>query len=37
LLQSALAAMKQRVPNSDIVFISGDLLVHDFQKIFQPS
>jgi hypothetical protein len=34
LLQSALAAMKQRVPNPDIVFISGDLLVHDFQKIF---
>ena len=34
LLQSALAAMKQRVPNPDIIFISGDFLVHYFQMFF---
>ncbi len=34
LLQSALAAMKQQVPNPDIIFISGDMLVHDFQPYF---
>jgi sphingomyelin phosphodiesterase acid-like 3 len=28
LLQSALAAMRQRVPNPDVVFLSGDLLTH---------
>lgn len=34
LLQSALAAMQRQVPNPDIIFISGDLLVHDFQPYF---
>jgi len=34
LLESALAAMKQRVPNPDVIFISGDLLVHYFQQFF---
>jgi len=34
LLQSALAAMKQRVPNPDVIFISGDLVVHYFQQLF---
>jgi len=34
LLQSALAAMQQRVPNPDIIFISGDFLMHEFQTFF---
>ena len=34
LLQSVLGAMRQRVPNPDIVFVSGDLLVHGFQLYF---
>lgn len=37
LLQSALAAMRQRVPNPDIIFISGDLLVHYFQQFFNAA
>ncbi len=37
LLQSALAAMQQRVPNPDIVFVSGDLLMHLFQKYFDAA
>ena len=37
LLQSALAAMKQQVPDPGIIFISGDLLVHDFQTIFNKT
>jgi sphingomyelin phosphodiesterase acid-like 3 len=34
LLQSALAAMRQQVPDPDIVFVSGDFLVHEFQLFF---
>jgi sphingomyelin phosphodiesterase acid-like 3 len=34
LLASALAAMRERVANPDIVFVSGDLLVHEFKVIF---
>jgi len=34
LLQSVLVAMLQRVPNPDIVFVSGDFLVHGFQSFF---
>ena len=34
LLQSALAAIKKQVPNPDVIFISGDFLVHDFQLLF---
>jgi hypothetical protein len=37
LLQSALAAMRQRAPNPDIVIISGDFLVHVFQYRFDAS
>ncbi|MFI5397762.1 MAG: hypothetical protein ACHQ9S_19680 [Candidatus Binatia bacterium] len=37
LLQSALAAMRQRVPNPDIIFVSGDLLVHEFQTFFNAT
>jgi sphingomyelin phosphodiesterase acid-like 3 len=37
LLQSALAAMQQRVPDPDIIFISGDLLMHLFQKYFDET
>jgi sphingomyelin phosphodiesterase acid-like 3 len=37
LLQSALAAMRQRAPNPDIVIISGDFLVHLFQYRFDQS
>jgi sphingomyelin phosphodiesterase acid-like 3 len=37
LLQSALAAMRQRAPNPDIVIISGDFLVHYFQLLFDQS
>ncbi|MFA6034638.1 MAG: hypothetical protein WC889_17195 [Myxococcota bacterium] len=33
LLQSALVAMKLQVPSPDVIFISGDLLVHDFQQL----
>jgi sphingomyelin phosphodiesterase acid-like 3 len=33
LLTSALAAMKQRVPDPDVIFISGDLLVHYFRQL----
>jgi len=34
LLQSALTAMQQRAPNPDVVIISGDFLVHEFQMLF---
>ncbi len=37
LLQSLLAAMTQRVPNPDIVFVSGDFLVHGFQTKFNAA
>ncbi len=34
LLQSVLSAMRQQVPNPDIIFVSGDLLVHEFQILY---
>jgi sphingomyelin phosphodiesterase acid-like 3 len=34
LLQSALGAMRQRVPNPDIILISGDFLVHALPLLF---
>lgn len=37
LLQSALAAMKVRTPSPDIVFISGDLLVHGLDLSFNST
>jgi sphingomyelin phosphodiesterase acid-like 3 len=37
LLQSALAAMRQRAPNPDVVIISGDFLVHEFQMLFDQT
>lgn len=34
LLQSLLAAMRQQAPNPDIVFVPGDLLVHELPLLF---
>ena len=37
LLKSALATMQQKVPNPDVIFVSGDMLVHTFQTLYNQS